>query len=412
MRLRPGLARGVGAVVAIAAVTGIGAALWWHDALTYDVGVYRRYGEAMASGQMPYRDFRLEYPPGALPVLVAPALVTDSEDAYRAVFAVEAACIEIAALLVGLGLLGRLGASRRHRRAYVACGAVVAAFPLGSVALTRFDFWPVLLLLAALACLLAGRTRLAGAVLGIAIAAKIFPIVVAPVLLAYVWRRGSVREARATLLAIVASTTAVFLPFAVVAPRGVASSLWEQFGRPLQIESLGSAVVIALHKLFGVAAGSGYGHGSYNLTGSAASITASVTTIVLVLALCVVWFEYATGPAEAQWLVAYSVASVAAFATFSKVLSPQFLLWLVPLIPLVGGRRGVLATSLLAAAAGLTTIWIPFRQTVLVNQFAPLPSWSLLLRDLVLVAVVVTVVPWTKSMATASRIARRADAPL
>lgn len=374
--------------------------------MTYDVGVYRRYGEAMASGQVPYRDFRLEYPPGALPVFAAPALLTDSEDAYRAVFAVEVACIEIAALLVGLGLLGRLGASRQHERAYIAFGALVAAFPLGAVALTRFDFWPGLLLLVALAYAVAGRTRLAGAVLGIAIAAKIYPIVVAPVLLAHVWRRAGMREARATLIAIAVTVTVVFLPFAVLAPRRVASSLWEQFGRPLQIESLGSAVVIALHRLFGVTAGSAYGHGSYNLTGSAASIAMSVTAIVLVLALCAVWFQYATGPAEAQRLIAYSAAAVAAFAAFSKVLSPQFLLWLVPLIPLVGSRRGAVASALLAAAAGLTTIWIPFRQTVLVNEFAPLPSWSLLIRDLILVAVVVTVVPLTNATAMMGRAVR------
>src|SRR6266849_2441235 len=39
-----------------------------------DTGVYQRYGDATAGGQVPYRDFRLEYPPGALPVFVLPSL--------------------------------------------------------------------------------------------------------------------------------------------------------------------------------------------------------------------------------------------------------------------------------------------------------------------------------------------------
>ena len=39
-----------------------------------DTPVYQRYGDAMAHGQVPYRDFDLEYPPGALPVFVLPAL--------------------------------------------------------------------------------------------------------------------------------------------------------------------------------------------------------------------------------------------------------------------------------------------------------------------------------------------------
>ncbi len=34
-----------------------------------------RYGESVAEGEVPYRDFSLEYPPGALPPVVVPALV-------------------------------------------------------------------------------------------------------------------------------------------------------------------------------------------------------------------------------------------------------------------------------------------------------------------------------------------------
>ena len=39
-----------------------------------DTPVYQEYGEAMAAGEVPYRDFDLEYPPGALPVFWLPTL--------------------------------------------------------------------------------------------------------------------------------------------------------------------------------------------------------------------------------------------------------------------------------------------------------------------------------------------------
>ena len=50
-----------------------------------DTPVYESYGDAMERGQVPYRDFAVEYPPGALPVFVVPALAR-RRDVVRAVF--------------------------------------------------------------------------------------------------------------------------------------------------------------------------------------------------------------------------------------------------------------------------------------------------------------------------------------
>ena len=143
----------------------------------------------------------------------------------------------------------------------------------------------------------------------------------------------------------------------------------------MQIESLGAAVVIALRHVFGLAAGTAYSHGSDNLTGTAASVATGISALVLVLVLLCVWARFLQGPAEPKRLIAYAAAAVAAFVAFGKVLSPQFLLWLVPLIPLVRGRRGMVSSALLLAAAAVTAIWTPFREVALV-EFRPLPSWA------------------------------------
>jgi hypothetical protein len=66
------------------------------------------------------------------------------------------------------------------------------------------------------------------------------------------------------------------------------------------------------------------------------------------------------------------------------VLSPQFLIWLIPLVPLVPGRRGFAAVALLTTSLLLTQVWFPQRYWDYAGPFHL--AWVVLLRDLVLVA--------------------------
>ena len=73
-------------------------------------------------------------------------------------------------------------------------------------------------------------------------------------------------------------------------------------------------------------------------------------------------------------LVRYSAAAVCAFIAFSKVLSPQYLIWLIPLIPLIRGRRGAAAAALFVATLVLTQLWFPSRYIDLVYGLDPRAS--------------------------------------
>jgi hypothetical protein len=84
----------------------------------------------------------------------------------------------------------------------------------------------------------------------------------------------------------------------------------------------------------------------------------------------------------------WTIAAVAAGIAFGHVLSPQFVLWLLPFPLLVAGRRGVLLAALVAAACLLTLEEFPGRYW---QYAAGLSGWVaglILLRDLVLVAIV------------------------
>jgi hypothetical protein len=71
------------------------------------------------------------------------------------------------------------------------------------------------------------------------------------------------------------------------------------------------------------------------------------------------------------------------------VISPQFLIWIAPVVPLVAGRRGLRASVLLAAALVTTQLWFPSRYWDLARELDGLPSSLVLVRDLLLVAVLV-----------------------
>jgi len=99
------------------------------------------------------------------------------------------------AMLVAF-VLTRLGASAR--RLWLAVGlTALAPLALGPVLLSRFDLWPAALTVAALAALVYERPRLALGLLGLAVAAKLYPLVLVPLALAYVARRDGRREALA-----------------------------------------------------------------------------------------------------------------------------------------------------------------------------------------------------------------------
>jgi hypothetical protein len=360
---------------------------WYQHALILDTVEYHRFGAAIMDGHVPYRDFGVEYPPGALPVFALPALGKPSFSLYNREFQLLMALCGVGALAAMASVLRSLRASAERQAAALGFFAL-APLVLGSVILYRYDLWPAALTVAGLAAVLARRERLGLAAIGLGIAAKAFPAVVLPPVLAYVWRTRGRGEALRCLGVAAATTAVVVLPFLAIAPHGVWESIVRQTTRPLQIESLGSALLLAAHHVGGLALTMDSSRGSQNLGGSLPDAVGSISSALLVVVLLALWVAFARGPATGERLVRYSAASLVAFVALGKVLSPQFLIWLLPLVPLVRGRRGLAASALLGLSLLLTQVWFPIRYFDLV-AFEAFPSWVLLARDLVLVALLV-----------------------
>ena len=75
-----------------------------------------------------------------------------------------------------------------------------------------------------------------------------------------------------------------------------------------------------------------------------------------------------------------------AFALLGKVLSPQYLLWILPFVATLDGREGRWARPLLLAAGVLTTL-VYFWAGVGLMNFHPLAIAILNARNLLLVAI-------------------------
>jgi uncharacterized membrane protein len=362
------------AFVLVACVWGVLHVGWYAHGQIIDYGEYQLYGDSIVTNHaVPYRDFPVEYPPAALPMFVVPSLLERYD--YRRVFQVLMFLCDVG-LVLGVGVIA-------GRKAAVL--AAVAPLALGSVVLSRFDFWPAALAVLAVAALLRDRLAISALLLGTAFAAKLWPAALVPVALVWLVRTHGGRAAAAWAAGAVGTAAAWFLPFSVLAPGGTAHSFHVQLARPLQVESLGSAILIALHRTAGTTLQLTSSYGSQNVTGPGTHAVAIVTTIAGLLAFALACIVFARGPATIGRFVTYAAASVVALVAFGKVFSPQYMIWLIPFAVLAPGLRGAAAAALLFAALVLTQLWFPSHYWTL-TLFAAPQAGELLARDLCVVA--------------------------
>ena len=310
-----------------------------------DTSLFAEFGEHVLDGDIPYRDFALEYPPGALPAFVVPAFAGDFNGAFKTL---QAAFGAAAAALAAVALAG-LGA--RGGRLYG--GAAVAGllpYALGPVSLIRFDLWPTLLCVAGVTAFVYGRHRLGFAALGLGAAAKLFPALLAPLAFLHVRRERGARAAWIGAVFFTGAVVLVTLPFVVAGPGGVADSLRRQAGRALQVETLGAGVLFVLDQLGAYEVDTEFSSGSLNVVGVLPDALAGAQTGLLLAAIAAVIVLFRRSARSRAELVLASAAVLAVFVVLNKVLSPQFLLWLIPLVAVVGGAP----LALLAGAVLLT----------------------------------------------------------
>ena len=345
-----------------------------------DLGIYHGAGEAILRGEIPYKDFFIEYPPGSLPLFVPPALFSDDKQAFIDLFSSEMALLLAASLVLVALAARRLGGPRAWPlpAATFAAGALL----LYPVAVTRYD--PVVTLtlaVAAFATTLGGRHGpLAYASLGFGAAAKLVPaLTVLPLALA---RRGAGRG-----LAVFFAVLALFLvPALAFGGERFVGSFAYHAERGLQVESVAASVLMAAGRVEGIT----FEFGAFEARGSAAEAAAGLslplTAVSLFITALVSYLRLRREGPGGVHFPRCAAALILAFMLGSKVLSPQYVLWLLPLVPLcAGGLAGAGLCLLFLAACWATTQVFPNHYGDLLGLRPPGPG-LLLLRNTLLAA--------------------------
>ena len=344
-----------------------------------DLSIYRQAGEAVLRGEIPYRDFFIEYPPGSLPLFVPPALLSDDALGYATLFSWEMALVLVATLVLMALTARKLPDSWAWPVPAITFTA--AAIMLYPVATTRYDAVVALTLaIAAFCTALGGRySSLAYASLGIGAAAKIVPaLATVPLALA---RRRAARG-----YAIFFGVLALFFVSALLfGGAGFLQSLAYHADRGLQVESLAASILMILGRVNEVV----FAYGAFEVRGRGVEFAGSLSLPLMGASLLgsalFMFREYRSGRFGPRAFPRYSAALILAFMLGSKVLSPQYVIWLLPLVPLgAGGVAGILVSVVFLAVCWTTSQVYPLHYDDLLNGRAPGPE-LLFARNLLLV---------------------------
>ncbi|MFF3749963.1 glycosyltransferase 87 family protein [Streptomyces sp. NPDC002018] len=309
-------------------------------------GVYRHWYEQLRLGSYPLDDVTWQYPPGAGAVLLAPALLPwlTYFQAFVALALLSDAVVTLALTRAGRGA----GSSRAGGWLWV-CGLPL----LLHTPLVRYDVQATAL--AVLALLAVGRRpRTGGALAGLGAMVKVWP---ALTLLGT--PRG--RTTRAAWISAVVSALALlgFLALHLARPLDF---LHQQGGRGIQIESLGGTA-LSLARLAGWSGRVEYRYGAFEFTGPHVAQVSLAALLLTASAFCwlILWRVRA-----ARWTAATpfdaALTAVLLFTVTSRVISPQYLIWLLGLAAVcltsrVTTQRPV--ALLLLPATALTALGYP-----------------------------------------------------
>ena len=298
------------------------------------------FQEQLSAGKVPYTGHPVEYP-----VLIGAAMqavawvvrpISGSSIRGREFFDVTVL------LLVAFSLAGTLATAYLAGRArrWTALGVALAP----GLILAAFINWDLIamgLVALGMAAWAARRTVLAGVLLGLAVATKFYPLLFFGPLLLLCLRAGRMRAFRTATVAAVVTWLAVNLPVAIAAPAGWGTFYGLSATRPADWGSIWYYFETEHWPFLG----------SLHLTALNLLSAASFAVGCVLIGLLILAAPRRPRVPQVFFLV------LAVFLLSNKVWSPQYVVWLVPLVVLCRPRLWAYAAWQVAEVSYFFAIW-------------------------------------------------------
>jgi uncharacterized membrane protein len=290
----------------------------------------------------------------------------------------------IAAFGLALAWLATVWATARlagSRRVWDA--ALVAASPIVIFQIfTNFDALATAFATGALLAWARRKPVLAGVLIGVGVAAKLYPLLLLIPLVLLAVRTGKLREVGKTTIAAVVTWAVVNLPIMVLYPRG-----WSEFFR------LNTRRGDDMDSIYNVVRSfTGWRGFDPDLGMWEPPTVLNAVSAMLFVSCCIAITYIALTAKQRPRVAQVAFLVVAAFLLTNKVWSPQFSLWLVPLAVLALPHRRILLTWMTIDAL----VWIPRMLYLYGAQNKGLPEQPftvvVVLRDLAVIGLCALVI--------------------
>lgn len=352
-----------------------------------DLWHYFQVSGYLLRGELPFRDFPLEYPPLALLPFLLPRLAllghSTSYAQYVWAFLVQSALLTTLLVLTLRDMASRFPMPPPPKMAgLLFLLLLVAASPTLP---WRYDLFPALLTALALRAVLDNHPKQAGLWLGLGTAAKLYPLVLLPVFAIYLFV-GRERRAAAHLVTTTLLTTfACLLPSLCLSPHTALSFLHYHQLRGLEVESSGAGLLLLAHAVCGIPLSVVYNYGADHLVSPNSAAVLACLPVLFGLGLVGLLWKFGQEcrrKPEPETLLRTTVAVLLAGLLLNKVFSPQYLIWLLPFAPLLRLREALALLLVFALTAILSLTAFPGLLTLQIGAILLLN-----LRNLIIVVI-------------------------